>query len=342
MGAGSHPMGPGAHDMAHGAHEMGAGSHPMGPGSRAMGWVARALGGVAGAFGGVAGVLGGVIDEMGPGSHRMRPRFHRMGPGSHASRSGLTYDCSFFWIKNPSRGYSPIGRREAPGDGRREALLPSQEAMSKHKQLMMRIALNLASLGINGRTALAKLVLKFAPQSAIYLSNPTIKDLADKVVAGGADVEAKQTDVDIKRKAYLSAVVARDTSDGQLCVDIVTYKDAARAVCKTPQDLEALALAHTPKPPQIQLTVPEGLTAKTGKAKGTFDGQCKRIAGLGKYICQVSADPITPTSWVDQPGTASKRVFSGFESGKGYWIRFCTERGQHRSGWSDPVYVIAR
>ena len=214
--------------------------------------------------------------------------------------------------------------------------------MSKHKQLMMRIALNLAALGIHGRTTLAKLVLQLAPKSAIYLAQPAIKDLADRVGAGGADVEAKQKDVELKKKAYLSAVVARDQSDQQLEVDIVAYKNAARGVCKTPKDLEDLGLAHTPTPPETPLTVPTGVTAEPGKEKGSFVGRCKRIPGLGKYICAVSPDPMTATSWTEVAGTGLKHIFSGYETGKGYWIRFCTERGQQRSAWSDPVYVIAR
>jgi hypothetical protein len=40
-------------------------------------------------------------------------------------------------------------------------------------------------------------------------------------------------------------------------------------------------------------------------------------------------------------GAQARRVISGLESGKGYWIKYATERGSNRSAWSDPVYCVA-
>jgi hypothetical protein len=42
------------------------------------------------------------------------------------------------------------------------------------------------------------------------------------------------------------------------------------------------------------------------------------------------------------PGTSAKRTIEGYVSGKQYFIHYCTERGQQRSAWGDPVPVLAR
>jgi hypothetical protein len=207
----------------------------------------------------------------------------------------------------------------------------------------MRIALNLTRLGVAGRTQLAAVIAKFAPQSAIYQSVTSIKELADKVIASGADVEAKQKDVNNKKKAYLGSIADRDTSDQQLAADLSAFCGAAGGVCKTQLDVENLGLSKAAPPsPSAQLTPPVTVTARTGKEKGSFSSAAKRVPGLSTYIAEVSPEPMTETSFQQVPGTGTNREFSGYESGKGHWVRYCTERGQERSAWSEPVYVVAR
>lgn len=215
--------------------------------------------------------------------------------------------------------------------------------MSGHKLIMMRIVLNLTRLGAAGRTQLAAVIGKFAPQSAIYQSVGSIKELADKVIASGLDAEAKQKEVNVKKKAYLGAVAARDTSDQQLAADLTAYTGAASGVCKTEQDVENLGLSKAPdRSPPPPLTPPVTVTARTGQVKGSFSSTAKRVPGLDQYVAEVSPEPMTETSFLQAPGTGLKRDFSGYESGKGHWVRYCTERGQERSAWSEPVYVVAR
>jgi len=92
----------------------------------------------------------------------------------------------------------------------------------------------------------------------------------------------------------------------------------------------------------VPLTFPVVVTAKpAAKVKGAILAHAKRITGLTKYICAVSVDPPTPTSWVVQNGEQARRTITGLDSGKGYWIKFCTERGSLRSDWSQPVYCVA-
>jgi len=214
--------------------------------------------------------------------------------------------------------------------------------MTARKLLTMRIVLNLTRLGVAGRTQLAAVIAKFAPNSAIYQASASIKELADKVIASGADVEAKQKDADVKKKAYLGAVVAKNTADQQLAADLGAYTGAVGGICKTQQDVENLGLSKAPDPTPVPLTPPTKVTATTGSVKGSFHSVAKRVPGLSTYIAEVSPEPMTETSFVQAPGTGVRRDFSGYESGKGHWVRYCTERGQERSAWSEPVFVLAR
>ena len=214
--------------------------------------------------------------------------------------------------------------------------------MSAHKLIIMRIVLNLARLGTAGRAKLATLVGQFAPNSAVYLAVPSVKEIADKVLAGGVDLQAKQKDVEVKKKAYAMAVVARDTSDQQLAAHLNAYRGVASSVCKAALEVEGLALSKAVPSPPVPLSAPTKVTAKAGKEKGSFTSHAVRIPGLQKYIVEVSVETVTATSFQQVAGTGAKRAFAGYESGKGYWIRYCTERGQQRSAWSDPVYVVAR
>jgi hypothetical protein len=124
--------------------------------------------------------------------------------------------------------------------------------------------------------------------------------------------------------------------------DLDVFRAIAETVCKTEADLHTLGVSRRVKAPAVALQAPAHVaTAPAKKVKGAIAAHAQRTAGLSKYICAISLDPVTPTSWQVLAGTAARRTITGLDSGKLYWIRYCTERGALRSDWSTPVQCVA-
>jgi hypothetical protein len=140
----------------------------------------------------------------------------------------------------------------------------------------------------------------------------------------------------------VAALVARDTETALTDGDLHVLKALADTLFKTEADFHANGLNQKIKSAPAALLPPVTVTAKSGKKlKGSILVHATRLPGLFKYICAISVDPITATSWTVLPGTPSKRTLTGLVSGQGYWIRYATERGVNRSDWSAPVYCVA-
>jgi hypothetical protein len=210
-----------------------------------------------------------------------------------------------------------------------------------HKPVTMHVKLNLAQLGITGRLALIALVAKVAPQSPLY-ADPEVKASVDAVLAHGPTLTAADNDADAKRSAATTAVIAREVELAAADADLDVFRAVAEKVCKTEADLHTLGVSRRVKAPAVPLQAPAHvLAAPAKKVRGAIAAHAQRIAGLSKYICAISVDPATPTSWQILAGTAARRTIAGLESGKLYWVRYCTERGAARSDWSTPSQSVA-
>ena len=214
---------------------------------------------------------------------------------------------------------------------------------AKHKPATVAVKMNLAELNILGKLTLIALIAKFAPNSSQYASNPDFKKAVDKVTAHGPTLKQKHDDAETARKAAEAAITAREDEVALTDGDLNVLRALAETVLKTDQDFHDNGLTRLVRGgPKVPLVPPATITVKPGKkAKGSIFCHATRIAGLTRYILAVSPDPVTPTSWVVQNGGQARRTITGLDSGKGYWIRFCTERGSDRSAWSDPVYCVA-
>jgi hypothetical protein len=211
-----------------------------------------------------------------------------------------------------------------------------------HKPVTMQVKLNLAQLGITGRLALIALVTKVAPQSPLYASDPEVKTAVDAVAGHGPTLTAAGADAEAKRQAATTSLVAREVEVAAADADLDVFRAIAEKVCKTEADLHTLGVSRRVKAPAVALQAPAHVaTAPAKKVKGAIAARAQRIAGLSKYICAISVDPATPTSWQVLAGTAARRTITGLDSGKLYWIRYCTERGSVRSDWSTPVQCVA-
>lgn len=84
------------------------------------------------------------------------------------------------------------------------------------------------------------------------------------------------------------------------------------------------------------------LSLTAGDNAGEIDAQWDPVVG-GKitYEIQTSLDPMTPTSWTNQPrSTKSKSAITGLTSGSRVWIRVRATNSAGEGAWSDPATKI--
>jgi hypothetical protein len=211
-----------------------------------------------------------------------------------------------------------------------------------HKVEYIEVAFAPSGLGLTGRVSFAANLGEIAPKSPIYLGNAPVKSAVDGVVTAGTNLDTANTNKETARKAYFAAIglevaalAAYDVAAGVLRATLPLY-------CKTAQELEGLGCTRKVRGVSVPLIPPVLVTAKPDKELGSIYAHAHRIPGLFHYILQVSPDPITATSWEEQPGGTAIRHLTGLVSGKLYWLRWCTERGSQRSSWSIPVSVTAK
>jgi hypothetical protein len=230
------------------------------------------------------------------------------------------------------------GRRPVPATSAGSPSRP-QEAMSKPTN--PQVQANLSQLDVMGKLTLIALLAKFAPNSTQYAGNADFKSAADRVIAHGPTMKSAHDDAEQAKKAAETAANARDVEVAAFDGDFNILRAIAETILKTDADFHANGLTRQIRGAHVPLTSP-GVTATPSKrVKGAIVARAKRITGISKYICAISVDPVTPTSWIVQNGTQSLRTITGLESGKGYWIKYCTERGANRSDWSIAFYCVA-
>jgi hypothetical protein len=213
---------------------------------------------------------------------------------------------------------------------------------TKQKPTNPQVQANLGELDVLGKLTLIALIAKFAPNSSQYTGNAEFKTAADRVIAHGPTLKTTHDTAEQAKKAADAAVHAMDVEVVAFDGDFNIFRAIAETILKTDADFNANGLTRHIKAPPVPLTFPTKITAAPGRrVKGSISVHALKITGLTKYICAISVDPATPTSYVVQNGTQARRTITGLESGKGYWIKFCTERGSSRSDWSIAVYCVA-
>jgi hypothetical protein len=85
-------------------------------------------------------------------------------------------------------------------------------------------------------------------------------------------------------------------------------------------------------PAQVQ-----NLKLVAGAEEGTLKASWKRVHSAKSYEIQSSADPITPTSWVDQGDSSKTQVLlNSFTSGQRIWVHVRAFGAGGYGAWSDP------
>jgi len=213
---------------------------------------------------------------------------------------------------------------------------------TNHKPASMAVKMNLSQLDILAKLTLIALIAKFAPTSSQYAGNADFQKAADKVIAHGPTLKKAHDDAETAQKAATAAITARETEVALADGDLNILRALAETIFKTEADFLANGLTKRDKSQPVPLVPPVTITVKPSrKVKGAIFSHAKVLPGLTRYVIAISLDPITATSWEVLTGGQARRTITGLQSGKGYWIKYATERGSDRSAWSDPVYCVA-
>jgi hypothetical protein len=100
-----------------------------------------------------------------------------------------------------------------------------------------------------------------------------------------------------------------------------------------------LPLRSQPSPPAPCGTV-MGLVTSVGDSEGEMSGKWDAQIQADSYQIQLSADPVTPTSWVLHPDTvhAPHVRLTGLPSGQKRWMRVRASNRTGTGAWSDPSW----
>ena len=210
-----------------------------------------------------------------------------------------------------------------------------------HKNTKPQIDLNLSKLGIAGRLTLLAVITKFAPKSTQYTGNPAYAAAVDKVVAHGPTLTTADNTAETAKKAAQQSLAARDTEIAATDGDLNVLKALAETILVTEADFQNNGFNRRIRKPPVALVPPEVVNATPAKKVKGILVHAVKLAGLYKYICAISTDAASTGTYTVLNGTAAMRTLTGLVSGQGYWIKYCTERGQNRSTWSIPVYCVA-
>lgn len=82
-------------------------------------------------------------------------------------------------------------------------------------------------------------------------------------------------------------------------------------------------------------------TLTAGDAEGELDATWDAVRGAKSYEIQISADPITPTSWQAKPSVTKSSVnLTGLTPGARVWVRVRAVGAAGAGAWSDPATKI--
>ena len=205
---------------------------------------------------------------------------------------------------------------------------------------MAKIKLNLAALSVddkipfgnNIKTNITTNVAVFAtPNPTMTAYGTVITTLTTKnatVVSLRSQLVAAMNDRDVAEKAF-------DASTTQLAayVENIANGDPVK-IAQAGMSVKA-ASAPLGVPSQVQ-----NLTLTAGDNAGEVDLQWDPN-GSRNFEIQSSADPVTATSWVNQPSTTkSKTTLAGFTSGSRIWVRVRATGAGGKGPWSDPATKI--
>jgi hypothetical protein len=180
-----------------------------------------------------------------------------------------------------------------------------------------------------------------APQSPLY-PLPDVKLAMDLLIQ---DTSAVQVALDAHTKA-LGAFVKARTALGAALGDWDDSLDILVAVgrkhCVTADDGVGLGLpVLLAGPTKYAFAMPLGIQARIDVARNDIVARVLKAKGMRAAVTQMSADPVTPTSWKDLDGYGLLQRIPMPAPGL-YWLRAAHRRARVTSEFTAPVPILVK
>ncbi len=179
-----------------------------------------------------------------------------------------------------------------------------------------------------------------APQSPLYTQHADLKAAADQVSKDTVTLKAAMdafTNADAAWKTARTALgTAVLTWDGSYDVFVTTTEKYA----VTPNDVASVggeARGKTINPLAMPLSVDFTYDGKKDKLRI----HVHRAPGMRDSVVEVSADPITATSWKAQDGNGAVHYVDSPAPGT-YWVQAASRTAKRKSPFTTPVSVIVK
>ena len=205
---------------------------------------------------------------------------------------------------------------------------------------MSKIKLNLSSLNIEQKVTFGSNIKTAMTGNATFPTpNPTLPNYGTAITTlntKNAAVVALQGQLGTAMSDRDAAEVNFDMLTKQLAsyVDNIAMGDPVK-IQSAGMDVKA-----TPTPIGVP-NQPANLSLTVSDADGQLDAQWDRVRGAKSYEIQISADPITSTSWQNRPSvTKSAVTLTGLTSGTKIWVRIRAIGASGPGAWSDPATKI--
>jgi hypothetical protein len=207
---------------------------------------------------------------------------------------------------------------------------------------MPKVKLNISRLSIIEKIAKCRQIISAMTGNPIFPSpNPPLTTITAALDAANNAFNAAQA---ARQEAKAKTSAQNDADDivsglmAQLAAHVESVAGGDESKIRSAgMDTKATATTTTTIP-----TPPENVSATAGDRDGEIDLSWEAVSGAKSYVIQMSADPVTATSWGHSSvSTKSSQTIDGLTSGTRYWFRVAAVNGVGQSGWSDPAMKIA-
>jgi hypothetical protein len=161
------------------------------------------------------------------------------------------------------------------------------------------------------------------------------------LVAKGGTLATAVTAAAASKKQHALDITSRALARNAFDVELETLKALVQNNATTGGDITGMGftLLSLTKTSQTPPDPPGLLVVRIGKAHGKARVSVAGKGYRGRFMAEVSTDPVGPTTWSSLPGTGPSRKLSGYATGTKLWVRFATVRYGAQSDWSTPVLV---
>jgi hypothetical protein len=204
-----------------------------------------------------------------------------------------------------------------------------------------RAALNIHLLNDLQRENVLAGIAKVAPDSPL-LQNPAIAASFASLTLKGSTLATNIAAVAESEGIFRASIGARQLARDVFDLELDNLKTLVENNSTSAADLTGMGFVPLVfnRSARTQPDPPAALLVRPGKARGKARVAVQGRGWLGRFVAEVSIDPIGPATWTALPGNGKERVLTGYPSGTRLWVRFAAVRWGLQSAWSEPVQVL--